>query len=131
MKLKYNKWLPPSDENGQYYYYTKNVKAILDIPERMLIDFVEKGYIVPYIDANGLGSKRQYSKRNLIEIAICKRLRDFGISAYLRKRILNVLRNDESLDCPQARVQFTQDDILIHVVVDVAKIKEQIGNRIG
>jgi DNA-binding transcriptional MerR regulator len=55
-------------------YTTREICRGLDIPERQLIHWAEKGLVEPLVDANGFASRRHYSRDNVFEIAIIKAL---------------------------------------------------------
>jgi DNA-binding transcriptional MerR regulator len=55
-------------------YTTREICRGLDIPERQLIHWAEKGLVEPMVDADGFASRRHYSRDNVFEIAIIKAL---------------------------------------------------------
>ncbi len=68
------------------------VSLILDIPQRRLLLWAEKGLIVPSTDAAGRGSKRKYDYFDLLEAALVQELFEFGIGIHIIKKILGDLR---------------------------------------
>jgi len=66
---------------------------ILGEPQHRLIYLCEKGVVQPEIqDAEGRGSSRRFSSRNLLEFAVALRLRDMEISASFVGAVIHVLR---------------------------------------
>src|SRR5436190_19062422 len=65
----------------------------LDVPQHRLIHLCEKGVVVPEVhDAEGRGSSRVFSARNLLELAVAVRLRDMMLPVAAVGAIINVLR---------------------------------------
>jgi DNA-binding transcriptional MerR regulator len=66
---------------------------LLGEPQHRLIYLCEKEVVRPeFQDAEGRGSSRRFSARNLLEFAVALRLRELEISASLVRAILHVLR---------------------------------------
>jgi hypothetical protein len=66
---------------------------LLGEPQHRLIYLCEKGVVVPDIqDAEGRGSSRRFSARNLLEFAIALRLRELEIGVALVGAVVHVLR---------------------------------------
>lgn len=66
---------------------------ILGEAQHRLIYLCEKGVVQPDVqDAEGRGSSRRFSARNLLEFAVALRLRDLEIAASLVGAIIHVLR---------------------------------------
>lgn len=59
---------------GRKTYTTREICRALDIPERQLIHWAEKGLVEPEVDADGFSSRREYSGYNVYQIAIIKTL---------------------------------------------------------
>lgn len=69
------------------------VAQILGEPQHRLIYLCEKGVVRPDLqDAEGRGSSRRFSARNLLEFAVALRLRDFELPAGLVATVVHVLR---------------------------------------
>lgn len=65
-------------------------------PQHRLIYLCEKGVIQPDLqDAEGRGSSRRFSARNLLEFGVALRLRELGIPASVIGAVLHVLRRFE------------------------------------
>ena len=79
---------------GQANEWTLTEAArILGEPQHRLIYLCEKGLVKPDIqDAEGRGSSRRFSARNLLEFAIALRLRELEMSASLAAGVIHVLR---------------------------------------
>src|SRR3972149_6096903 len=69
---------------------------LLGEPQHRLIYLCEKGAVQPDLqDAEGRGSSRRFSARNLLEFAVALRLRDLEIPAALVGAVIYVLRGFE------------------------------------
>jgi DNA-binding transcriptional MerR regulator len=69
---------------------------LLREPQHRLIYLCEKGVVVPdFQDAEGRGSSRRFSARNLLEFGIALRLRGLGIPAAVSGAVVYVLRGFE------------------------------------
>jgi DNA-binding transcriptional MerR regulator len=70
---------------------------LLEEPQHRLIYLCEKGVVEPDIqDAEGRGSSRRFSNRNLLEFAVALRLRDLELPAAVIAAVVHVLRAFES-----------------------------------
>ncbi len=70
---------------------------LLEEPQHRLIYLCEKGVVAPDVqDAEGRGSSRRFSSRNLLEFAVALRLRDLELPATLISAVVHVLRAFES-----------------------------------
>ena len=76
-------------------YTSSEVREILDISQRTMTRFAEKGLIIPVEDAKGAGSRRLYNYVNLLEFALCQMLFDMKYGIHLVKWIVSDLRNDQ------------------------------------
>jgi hypothetical protein len=66
---------------------------LLGEPQHRLIYLCEKGVVTPDLQAaEGRGSSRRFSTRNLLEFAVALRLRDLEIAASLVGAVIHVLR---------------------------------------
>jgi DNA-binding transcriptional MerR regulator len=69
---------------------------LLGKPQHRLIYLCEKGVVQPDLqDAEGRGSSRRFSARNLLEFGVALRLRELGIPASVIGAVLHVLRGFE------------------------------------
>lgn len=69
---------------------------MLGVPQHRLIHLCEKGVVVPDIgDAQGRGSSRGFSHRNLFEFAIALELRRFDLPVALAGAVVHVLHSFE------------------------------------
>ena len=69
---------------------------LLGEPQHRLIYLCEKGVVQPdFQDAEGRGSSRRFSARNLLEFGVALRLRELGIPASVIGAVLHVLREFE------------------------------------
>jgi len=66
-------------------------------PQHRLIYLCEKGVVEPDLqDAEGRGSSRRFSNRNLLEFAVALRLRDLELPATLIAAVVHVMRAFEA-----------------------------------
>ena len=66
---------------------------LLEEPQHRLIYMCEKGVVEPDVqDAEGRGSSRRFSNRNLLEFAVALRLRDLELPATLIGAVVHVIR---------------------------------------
>jgi DNA-binding transcriptional MerR regulator len=84
--------------DGQQAEWTLGEAArLLGEPQHRLIYLCEKGVVQPDLqDAEGRGSSRRFSARNLLEFGVALRLRELGIPASVIGAVLHVLRGFES-----------------------------------
>jgi DNA-binding transcriptional MerR regulator len=69
---------------------------LLRQPQHRLIYLCEKGAVIPdFADAQGRGSSRRFSARNLLEFAVALRLRGLALPVDAVKAILHTLRSFE------------------------------------
>jgi hypothetical protein len=81
-----------TEDQSREWSLTEAAKA-LDVPQHRLIYLCEKGVIQPDLkDAEGRGSSRLFSSRNLLEFAVALRLRDLELPVGVVGGILFVLR---------------------------------------
>jgi hypothetical protein len=70
---------------------------LLGETQHRLIYLCEKGVVEPDVqDAEGRGSSRQFSNRNLLEFAVALRLRDLELPATLIGAVVRVMRAFEA-----------------------------------
>ena len=73
-----------------------DVARVLGVPQHRLIHLVEKGAVVPDIAAaQGRGTSRRFSRRNLLEFAIALELREVSVSIAPVAAVIQVLRSFE------------------------------------
>lgn len=83
-----------ADEAGDWTL--TEAARLLDEPQHRLIYLCEKGVVEPDVrDAEGRGSSRRFSSRNLLEFAVALRLRDLELPATLIAAVVRVLRSFE------------------------------------
>jgi DNA-binding transcriptional MerR regulator len=74
-------------------YTLSQAARLLGEPQHRLIYLCEKGVVQPDLqDAEGRGSSRRFSGRNLLEFAVALRLRELEIPASLVGAVIYVLR---------------------------------------
>jgi hypothetical protein len=80
-----------SDRTGEWTL--TEAARLLAEPQHRLIYLCEKGVVEPDVqDAEGRGSSRRFSNRNLLEFAVALRLRDLELPATLIGAVVYVLR---------------------------------------
>jgi len=71
---------------------------LLQEPQHRLIYLCEKGVVEPDLqDAEGRGSSRRFSSRNLLELAVALHLRDLELPATVIGAVVHVMRAFESV----------------------------------
>ena len=81
---------------GQTQWTLSEAARLLGEPQHRLIYLCEKGVVQPDLqDAEGRGSSRRFSARNLLEFGVALRLRELGIPASVIGAVLYVLRGFE------------------------------------
>jgi hypothetical protein len=75
-------------------FYNSDIRKILNIPMRRIVNITDKTLVIPVIDASGAGSKREYSYINLLEFGLIENLFDIGLGIQLVKKIVVALRED-------------------------------------
>jgi len=83
-----------SPRNGEWTL--TEAARLLREPQHRLIYLCEKGVVQPdFQDAEGRGSSRRFSARNLLEFGVALRFRELGIPASVIGAVLHVLRGFE------------------------------------
>ncbi len=81
---------------GLHEWSLTEAARLLGEPQHRLIYLCEKGVVQPDLqDAEGRGSSRRFSGRNLLEFGVALRLRALGIPASVIRAALHVLRRFE------------------------------------
>lgn len=82
--------------SGRKEWTLTEAARLLGEPQHRLIYLCEKGVVQPDIqDAEGRGSSRRFSARNLLEFAVALRLRELEIGIPLVAAVIHVLREFE------------------------------------
>ena len=79
-------------------FRNKDIVEITGLTMRQIVNWTDKGLIVPVLEANGAGSKREYSFRNILEIAIIRELFEIGFGIWRVKKIMKEVRKSLSLE---------------------------------
>lgn len=78
---------------GDREYTLSQTARLLGEPQHRLIYLCEKGVVQPELQAaEGRGSSRRFSARNLLEFAVALRLREFEIAAPFVGAVIHILR---------------------------------------
>ncbi|MFQ5514679.1 MAG: hypothetical protein ACE5FG_09590 [Myxococcota bacterium] len=89
--------MPITMAHGTGDWTLTEAARLLEEPQHRLIYLCEKGVVEPDLqDAEGRGSSRRFSSRNLLEFAVALRLRDLELPATLIGAVVHVLRAFES-----------------------------------
>ena len=81
---------------GETEWTLTEAAQLLGEPQHRLIYLCEKGVVAPDVqDAEGRGSSRRFSARNLLEFGVALRLRALGIPAAVSGAVVYVLRGFE------------------------------------
>jgi DNA-binding transcriptional MerR regulator len=82
---------------SEHSFKLSEVARRLDVPQHQLIHLCEKDVVVPEVqDAQGRGSSRVFSSRNVLEIAIALRLRAAMLPVAAVGAVIRVLRAFEA-----------------------------------
>ena len=85
--------MPITMANASREWTLTEAARLLGEPQHRLIYLCEKGVVQPDVqDAEGRGSSRRFSARNLLEFAVALQLRDLEISVSLVGAVIHVLR---------------------------------------
>jgi len=85
--------MPITMAHGEGDWTLTEAARLLEEPQHRLIYLCEKGVVEPDLqDAEGRGSSRRFSNRNLLEFAVALRLRDLELPATLIAAVVRVLR---------------------------------------
>lgn len=76
------------------YAHRDILKIFPDLKTRTLISWSEKGLFSPEIDASGTGSRRLYSRKNLVEIGVIRELISYRFSHDIIRPLIEEL-NDQ------------------------------------
>jgi DNA-binding transcriptional MerR regulator len=79
---------------NQKLFKNSDIQSILNMPMRRIVNFTDKGLVVPVVDASGAGSKREYSYINLLQFGLIEYLFDIGMQIQMVKKIITHLRED-------------------------------------
>ena len=80
------------------YEHRNVLKIFPDLKTRTLISWSEKGLFKPEVEARGPGTRRGYSKKNLIQIGVIRELVSYGLRHAIIKVIMYSLEQIFSLD---------------------------------
>ncbi|UCG80778.1 MAG: MerR family transcriptional regulator [Desulfobacterales bacterium] len=76
-------------------YIRKQVAAILDMKPHTIQLYTDRGLVKPDVDApKGRGTRRRYSQRNILELAMIRELGSMGVPLNIVKDILDNFRDE-------------------------------------
>jgi hypothetical protein len=83
--------------NEKVVYTLQEIEKKLKVEQHRLIHLCEKGVVVPDLeDAQGRGTMRRFSERNLFEFAVALEMRRFSLPVAYIVPVMKVLRAFES-----------------------------------
>lgn len=89
--------MPITMAHGTGDWTLTEAARLLEEPQHRLIYLCEKGVVEPDLqEAEGRGSSRRFSNRNLLEFAVALRLRDLELPATLIGAVVHVMRAFEA-----------------------------------
>lgn len=101
-------------------------RRIAGISQRQLDYWDERGLVTPSIrKADGKGSERWYSFRDLLKLSVVKRLRDAGLSLGKIDSAIKILRRRRGGD-PLADRCLITDGQTVHVMTDDPSVLEDV-----
>jgi len=101
-------------------------RRIVGVSQRKLDYWDERGLVIPSIrKADGKGSDRRYSFRDLVKLSVVKRLRDAGLSLGKIDAAIKILRRRRGGD-PLADQCLITDGKTVHVMTDDPSALEDV-----
>ena len=92
-----HRWVADRQVVFKVPYTTSQLSEIVDIPQRKVLSYIERGYISPSVqEASGPGTKRLWSHAALVRCAVMKYLLDFLPVDALR-RIAKPISDDQNV----------------------------------
>ena len=94
--------------------FTKKQAAdITGLPLRSIQYYTERVILEPEVDSGeGKGSKRLYSKKNLVELAVIKCLADYQVAFPVVKRVMDLLKNPLPYRVPDESMKINMGGII-------------------
>jgi DNA-binding transcriptional MerR regulator len=109
-------------------YTSHQIAKIVDVPERKLLSYIERGYVSPsYRQANGPGTRRLWTYEDVLKIAVIHELSQFFTVEMLRK-IANRM-NESLLKTAPSYVTFNLKGFA-YFVQPISVIKNRIDFRL-
>jgi len=123
--------MPITLEHSADIWTLTEAARLLGEPQHRLIYLCEKGVVEPDIqDAEGRGSSRRFSNRNLLEFALALRLRDLELPATLIGAVVHVMRAFEAAAAKELRGYRPPDSLqATHAPRSVLGHMVRIGRR--
>lgn len=84
--------VPDPEGKANKTYRSTDIQKIAKVTKMQLVHWSQTGAIVPLEDARGRGSRRLYSRQNLMEALICRELSKFSMETYVMHEVLSMLR---------------------------------------
>ena len=91
----------------------KDVAEITGLSMRPVQYYTERGLVVPEVNlGEGRGSRRLYSKKNLVEIGIIKCLSDYKLSFPVVKSVMDLIRFPVPEDLPEGKKMINRGGLI-------------------
>ncbi len=108
------------------HFSASAARRIVAITQRQLDYWDERGVVSPSIrKAEGKGSERAYSFKDLVKLSVVKRLRDAGVSLAKIRSAIKILRKRRGGD-PLADLCLITDGKTVHVLTDDPRSLEDV-----
>lgn len=133
-------------------FRTSEVARLTGLTRRQLDHWDRTGFIKPSLaQAEGKGSARFYSFRDVVQLRVAKELRDAGVSLQALRKVMMFLRNVGGLETPlaEARLVVSGGDVLLvrgreelvsalrapgqgalHIVLDLPRVVEELRRKL-
>lgn len=134
-------------------YRTSEVAKLTGLTKRQLDHWDKTGLFSPSLaQAEGRGSARFYSFRDVVQLRVAKELRNAGVSLQSLRKVVDCLERRLGLEDPlaEARLVVSNDDILLvrgadelvsvlkspgqgvlQIVLDLPKVVEEINEKVA
>lgn len=90
--------------SNEYGYSTKRASDIIGVTYRQVDYWARTNLVTPDIEAEGSGSRRAYSYRNLLELRVVKSLLDAGFKLESVRKAFEYLRDELEQDPSEANL---------------------------
>jgi DNA-binding transcriptional MerR regulator len=73
-------------------YGNKQIQRIAKVTKTQILNWTQRGAIIPLKDSKGRGDRRVYSHQNLLEMMLCRELSRLSVETNVMKQLLSQLR---------------------------------------
>lgn len=103
-------------------YTLKDIHTLVSLKPRTVIHWGQVHVVVPEVrDIGGTGNKRTYSRRNVLEFFLAKKLVEMGMSLSGIRRLITTLR-----DCKKLEGQVSIEDAFVNLTFDFGVIERSL-----